>query len=76
MAASTAEPTNVIQCAIKLALEQEVEKALARAKADLDKRIPELVAGLALHVAKNFSVQNLRDELIIHVRLDNREQTR
>ena len=60
--------------AVKQAIKAEIERAVKieteKAKAELDARIPQIVAGLAIKVMKYVSVERLRDELLIKIRME------
>lgn len=66
-------PEQAIKAAIDHVLKEEVEKEVKalveQARERLEKRIPEMVAGLALRVQKNFSVERLGETLHIRVSL-------
>jgi hypothetical protein len=59
-----------IENVLKSQIEEEVKIAIANAKYQLDKRIPEIVAGLSIRVMNRISMESLRDEIVIHVRMD------
>ena len=63
--------TRSIEDAIQLEIERAVKTAVDNAKAELTRRVPEIVAGLAIRIMQRVSMESLRDELIIHVRMDN-----
>ena len=59
-----------IENVLKSQIEEEVKIAIANAKYQLDKRIPEIVAGLSIRVMNRISMESLRDEILIHVPMD------
>jgi len=59
-----------VRQAIKAEIERAVKIETEKAKAELDARIPQIVAGLAIKVMKYVSVERLRDELVIHIRME------
>jgi hypothetical protein len=60
---------SAIQEVLRQEIEKEVAEAVKEAKARLERRIPEIVAGVALHVQKRLSIDRLQDEIVIHVKL-------
>lgn len=74
MAAAFTEES--LKRAIESAINQEIEKAVKEAidgaKMHLDREIARIVSTVSLQVAKQFSIQYLRDEIVIHVRLEGR----
>jgi hypothetical protein len=59
--------------AVKMEIDRAVKTATENAKAELDRRVPEIVAGLAINVMKSVSMERLRNELLIHVRMENHQ---
>lgn len=51
-------------------VEQEVKKAVEKAKADLERRIPEIVAGITIYAMKHVNFRMGMDELTITVKMD------
>ena len=60
----------VIKQAIDLEIRKSVEVAVENAKKELDRRIPEIVAGLAIKIMKNVKLEEYNTELVIHIRMD------
>lgn len=72
---ATTQPSgDSFMAAIRQAVEHEIEKAVVveteRAKRELDRRIPEIVSGLAIRVMERVSIETLRHELLIHVKME------
>lgn len=61
---------DIINDAVHHAVQAEVTKAVANAKAELDRKIPEIVGGITIHIAQQLSMQTIGHELIIRIRLD------
>ena len=61
-----------IRQAVKMEIDRAVKTATENAKAELDRRIPEIVAGLAINVIEHVSMERLQNELLIHVRMDHK----
>lgn len=59
-----------ISQAVKIEIERAVKTATENAKAELDRRVPEIVAGLAIKIMEHVSMERLQNELLIHVRMD------
>ncbi len=59
-----------VQAVIKMQIEEAVKIAINNAKYELDRRIPEIVAGIAIHAMKRISMESLRDEIVIHIRME------
>jgi len=62
-----------IRQAVKIEIERAVKTATENAKAELDRRVPEIVAGLAIKVMEHVSMERLQNELLIHVRMEKRQ---
>lgn len=58
----------VIKCAVELEIKRAVKIATENAKLELDRRIPEIVAGIAIKVMERVSIERHNEELLIHVR--------
>ena len=61
---------------VRAQVEEAVKVVLARAKEDLDRRVPEIVAGVSLRAMERISMERLGPELVIHVRLDDNRTPR
>ena len=59
-----------IEAVITMEVAEAVKLAIAKAKSDLDRRVPEIVAGLVIRVMQRVSMESLRDELLIHIRME------
>ena len=59
--------------AINNLIEEAVKDAVEKAKVDLDRRIPEIVAGLSIRVMRNVQMRYGPDEIVIRVAM--RERT-
>jgi len=66
----------MIEKAIEQAMRSEIEKAVAvavqNAKNELDRRVPEIVAGLAIKLMERVSMTRLQNELCIHISLEDK----
>ena len=62
-----------IKEAVTIEIERAVKTATENAKAELDRRVPEIVAGLAIKIMVHVSMKRLQNELLIHVRMENRQ---
>ena len=60
-----AEATNVL-------IKEVVKDAVEKAKVDLDRRIPEIVAGLSIRVMRNVQLRYGPDEIVIRVAMGER----
>ena len=60
----------IILKAIQTAVEDEVKKIVEQAKERLDRRIPEIVAGVSLRVMKGVSMETLHNTLMIKIKMD------
>jgi hypothetical protein len=56
--------------AVKKELDVEVEVAVKEAKARLDRRIPEIVAGLSITLMKQIAVEKYGEELRISIKME------
>ncbi len=59
-----------IERGLAIEIEKAVETATANAKAELERRVPQIVAGLAIKIMERVSIDRLGNELVIHVRMD------
>ena len=60
----------VVAAAIKAEIDSEVKKAVEVAKRELDRRIPELVSGIAIRVMERVSMERMGNDLVIHVKVE------
>lgn len=60
----------IILKAVQTAVEDEVKKIVEQAKERLDRRIPEIVAGVSLRVMKGVSMETLHNTLMIKIKMD------
>ena len=61
---------HTVAYAIEKEVEREVKKAVENAKAELDRRIPRLVAGLSISLLQQASFEYRGSHLCISVRLE------
>jgi len=73
MAVGMKELDGFIAEAINVLIEEAVKDAVEKAKVDLDRRIPEIVAGLSIRVMRNVQMRYGPDEIVIRVAM--RERT-
>ncbi len=59
-----------IEGAINNEIDRVTQELIVEAQTKMAARIPEIVAGISLRVHKMFSVQHMRDEMVIHVKLE------
>lgn len=59
----------IIKQAVKIEVEREVKKAIEAAKDELDRRVPEVVAGLSIKIMERVSFERMQNELVIHVQM-------
>ena len=59
-----------IRRAVELQVDAAMKNAVARAKDELERRIPEIVAGLSIQVMERVSMETLGRELVIRVEMD------
>ena len=60
--------------AVQKLVQDETEAAIAAAKKRIEEKIPEIVAGVALAVSKNLSIQTYGTELTIRVALIDKDR--
>lgn len=60
----------VILKSVQIAVEDEVKKIMEQAKERLDRRIPEIVAGVSLRMMKGVSMETLHNTLMIKIKMD------
>jgi len=65
---------DIIAGAIGDAIEVEVTRAVKEAKLRLDRRVPEVVAGLLFRVMKNVRMETLGPELVIRIRWEDKRE--
>ena len=65
---------DIILTVIKQALESQIEDAVKvateNAKEELDRRIPEIVAGVSIKLMDRVRMERLQHELCIHIKYD------
>lgn len=44
-----------------------VKEAIERAKIELDRKIPEIVAGLSLQFASHIRLETMQNEVVVHI---------
>ena len=70
-------PDNMFADAVKKAIEFEVEKVtkelVEKAKEELSKRIPQIVAGMSIKMMEHVSMRHMGTELIISVKMDDNQ---
>ena len=59
-----------VRRAVKAQVDEAVKNAVARAKDELERRIPQIVAGLSIQVMERVSMETLGRELVIRVEMD------
>ena len=59
--------------AINNLIEEAVKDAVEKGKVDLERRIPEIVAGLSIRVMKNVQMRYGQDEIVIRVAMEGRK---
>lgn len=62
--------TKAVKQAIEISIEQVVKTAIQNAKNELDTRIPEIVAGVAIKTMKVISFDSFDNKLVISVHLN------
>lgn len=62
-----------IRRAVKMEIDRAVKTETENAKAELDRRVPEIVAGLAIKIMEHVSMERLQNELLIHVCMEKRQ---
>lgn len=62
---------SAIASAIKMEIEEAVKAATEKAKAELEKKIPEIVAGIALRVNKQMSIRSFNGGIEIRLMMCN-----
>ena len=72
MAVGMKELDGFIAEAINVLIEEAVKDAVEKAKVDLDRRIPEIVAGLSIRVMKNVQMRYGPSEIVIRVAMGER----
>ena len=72
MAVGMKELDGFIAEAINVLIEEAVKDAVEKAKVDLDRRIPEIVAGLSIRVMRNVQLRYGPDEIVIRVAMGER----
>lgn len=58
---------DAIKRGVELEVARAVEGAMKQAKEELDRKVPAIVAGLAIQILERVSMERLRNELLIHV---------
>ena len=59
----------IVKAGVQLRVKQEVQKAVDQAKLDLERRIPEIVAGVSLELMEYVRMETLQNELVVRISL-------
>lgn len=59
-----------VQGVISKRLEEECEKAIEEAKKRIEESVADIVASISLRIMKRVSFEYMRDELLVHVKME------
>jgi hypothetical protein len=63
---------DIIARSVRSEVEKAVAVAVENAKRELDRRVPEIVAGLSIKLMERVSMTRLQNELCIHISLEDK----